>query len=106
MTLVWFFDKTKKGSAPEKFRHSEHWECYSDLNQLALNKAFEEGKTKLQIMKDKWGIMVPVDLQKMEQYDDSNTVRYMKCTHPSRRLFRGWDEENPRDYRDPFDTLD
>ena len=99
MTLVWFFDNTKGGSDPEKWRSSAHWERYSERNQVALNKATEEGRAKLEILKEKWNTMVPVDLQKLEQYDDSNTVRYMKCIHSLGILYRSWDEEHPRDQR-------
>ena len=106
MTLVWFFDNTKRGSDPEKWRCNWHWERYSDRNQVALNNAIGEGRAKLEILKEKWNSMAPVDLQKLKQDDTDNVARYMKCLHPSGILYRGWDEEHPRDQRNSFDTLD
>ena len=96
MTLVWYVDKTRKGSDPEKLRDESHWELYSERNQRALNIASEKGTSHLHILKEKWDCMVLVDLQKLEQYDDENTVRYMKCHYSIGKLCRSWEEQNPR----------
>ena len=76
MTLVWYFDKTRKGSDPEKWRDQSYWELYSERNQRALNMATEAGTSKLHIVYEKWQSKVLVDLQKLEQYDDDDTVRH------------------------------
>ena len=92
MTLVWYVDTTKKGSHPEKWRDDTHWGQYSEQNQIALNMAFEKGTSQLYIMKEKWGCLVLVDLEKLQQYDDEKTVRYMKCHYSTGKLCRSWED--------------
>lgn len=105
MTLIWYVDSTKKGSKPDKWRDDTHWERYSERNQTALNLAFQEGTSQLCIMKEKWQCEVLVDLDKLEQYDDEKTVRYMKCHYSIGNLCKSWEEQNPRTRRESFNTL-